>query len=92
VRWIGGGAYRRVVAPPRRPDPAPLETNDVAIVASGSVLWMVALVVLLVLKATGTGVHDWWLVMCAEGAVLGLIGVRLCQRRRNAIARDRSTD
>lgn len=54
-------------------------------------LWALALVVLLVLKAAGTGVHDWWLVMCAEGAALGLIGVRLCRRRRTAIARDRST-
>jgi hypothetical protein len=79
------------VASPRRPDPAPLETNDVAIIAAGTVLWVAALVVLLVLKATGTAVHDWWLVMCAEGAVLGAIGVRLCRRRRSAIARDRST-
>jgi hypothetical protein len=26
--------------------------------------------------------------MCAAGAVLGLIGVRYCRRRRDAMARD----
>ena len=54
----------------------------------GGVLWLVALVVLLVLKATGTEVQDWWLVMCGYGALLGLLGVRFCRRRRAAIARD----
>jgi len=73
----------------KRPDPAPLETNDVAIVAALTGLWLVALVVLLVLKATGSDIHTWWLVMCAEGAGLGLIGVRFCRRRHAAIARDR---
>lgn len=74
----------------QRPDPPPLETDDVTLVAAGTALWALALVVLLVLKATGTDVHGWWLVMCAEGALLGLVGVRYCQRRRAAIARDRS--
>ena len=77
--------------PAKRPDPAPLESNDVAIVAGGTALWALALVVLLVLRVTGTAVRGWWLVMCAEGAVLGLVGVRYCWRRRTAIARDRST-
>lgn len=66
----------------RRPDPAPLETNDVAIVAAGTLAWAVGLVVLLVLKATGAGVHDWWWQMCAMGAALGLLGVRYCRRRQ----------
>ena len=60
------------------------------IVGAGTALWAVALIVLLVLRLTGAGIHDWWLVMCAEGAVLGLVGVRYCSRRRAAIARDRS--
>jgi len=69
----------------RRPDPAPLETNDVALVAGGTALWAVALVVLLVLKAGGTEVHDWWWQMCAAGAALGLLGVRYCRRRRASL-------
>lgn len=72
----------------RRPDPEPLETDDVRIVGGLTGVWAIALVVLLVIKAAGGGVHTWWLLMCAEGAVLGLVGVRYCRRRRAAIARE----
>ncbi|MDT7572476.1 MAG: hypothetical protein QOE05_2650 [Actinomycetota bacterium] len=72
----------------RRPDPPPLETNDVAIVAGGTVAWAVACVALLIARFAGADVHTWWIVMCASGAALGLVGVRYCQRRRDAIARD----
>jgi hypothetical protein len=68
-----------------------LETDDVKIVGGLTVLWAVALVVLLVLKLAGTDVHTWWILMCLEGAVLGLVGVSYCRRRRDAIARDRSS-
>ncbi|MCU1600436.1 MAG: hypothetical protein JWO22_1145 [Frankiales bacterium] len=70
----------------RRPDPPPLETNDVAIVAGGTALWALALVVLLVLRVAGSDIHDWWLVMCGAGALLGLLGLRFCVRRQRAIA------
>ena len=75
--------------PARRPDPPPLETDDVKVVAVGTALWAVGLLVLLVLKATGaTRVEDWWLGMCAYGIALGLYGVRYCRRRHAAIDRD----
>lgn len=74
----------------QRPDPEPLETNDVAIVAGLTVAWGLALLVLGVARLAGADIRTWWLVMCACGAALGLIGVRYCQRRRDAIARDRS--
>jgi hypothetical protein len=67
----------------RRPDPAPLETNDVAIVSAGTVAWAVALVVLLVAKAAGADVRDWWWQTCLAGALLGLAGIRYCRRRRD---------
>lgn len=63
-----------------------------AIVGAGTALWVVALLVLLVLKAAGTEVHTWWLVMCGYGAALGLFGVRFCRRRHAAIARSRLQD
>lgn len=72
----------------RRPDPEPLETNDVALVAGGTALWGVALLVLLVLKATDVDIHTWWLEMCGAGALLGLIGVRQCVRRRRSLHQD----
>jgi hypothetical protein len=74
----------------QRPDPPPLETDDVRIVAGGTALWAVALVVLGIARLVGADVHGWWLAMCACGVALGLAGLRYCQRRRDAIARDRA--
>lgn len=76
----------------RRPDPEPLETDDVRIVAAGGVAWLVALAVLVVLRLAGVEVdgapvRDWWLWMCASGAALGALGVRHCRRRRAALSR-----
>jgi hypothetical protein len=70
----------------RRPDPPPLETDDVKIVAAGTVVWAVAFAVVLVMRLAGSDIHDWWLEMCGAGALLGLVGVRYCVRRRNALA------
>jgi hypothetical protein len=75
----------------KRPDPPPLETDDVRTVAVGTGLWLVALLVLVVLRVTeATRVEGWWMAMCACGAALGVIGVRYCQRRRDAIERDKA--
>lgn len=75
----------------RRPDPPVWETDDVPVVAAGTGLWLLALLVLGVLRLTGTGdVHGWWLAMCASGAALGLVGVRHCRRRQAAVDRDRA--
>lgn len=68
----------------RKPDPAPLETDDVRIVAIGTALWGVALLGLGLAALLGAQVHGWWLVMCLCGVLLGLVGVRYCQRRRSA--------
>lgn len=76
--------------PPRQPDPPPLETDDVRVVAVGTALWGVALVVLGIARLAGADVRGWWLAMCAGGLVLGGVGVGYCQRRRDAIARDRA--
>ena len=74
----------------RQPDPAPLETDDVKIIAGGTALWAIALVALAIARLAGADVHNWWLTMCACGTVLGLFGVRFCVRRRAAIARSAS--
>ena len=75
--------------PARRPDPAPLETDDVLLVAIGTAAWALALVVLVVLRVTDAAeVRDWWMGMCGYGIALGLFGVRYCRRRHAAIARD----
>lgn len=60
-------------------------------VAVGTVAWAVGFVVLLALRVgTDLRIQTWWLQMCAAGMVLGLAGVRYCQRRRAAIERDRA--
>ena len=72
-----------------RPDPPPLETDDSLLVALGTGLWAVGLLVLLVLRvATDVRIETWWLAMCGWGIALGLIGVRYCRRRHAAIERD----
>ena len=72
-----------------RPDPPPVETDDVKVVAVGTAAWALGLLVLLGLAATDTAdVSGWWLGMCGYGIALGLFGVRYCQRRRAAIERD----
>jgi hypothetical protein len=77
--------------PDRRPDPPPLESNDVRAVAAGTAAWAVGLVVLIVLRVTDAArVETWWLVMCGYGLLLGVVGIRYCQRRHAAIERDKA--
>jgi hypothetical protein len=74
-----------------RPDPPPLETDDVRTVAVGTAAWATALVVLVVLRLTdATRVETWWLVMCGYGLLLGVAGVWYCRRRQAAIERDKA--
>jgi len=74
---------------PRRPDPEPLELGDVRVVASGTSLWLLALVVLAVADLLGADVHGWWMAMCGCGTALGLLGLRFIAHR-NAPRTDRS--
>jgi len=71
-------------APPRHPDPEPLELDDTRVVLAGTVLWAVALVVLAVADVAGARVPGWWAQMCGVGIVLGLLGLRFIARRRTA--------
>jgi hypothetical protein len=67
---------------PRRPDPEPLETDDVRIVAIGTALWVLALVLTLIFRGrlSDNGNEDWvWIALA--GAFLGLIGIRHVRRR-----------
>ncbi len=77
--------------PPRRPDPEPLELHDSRVVAVGTLLWLTALAVLSVADLVGVPVRGWWLQMCAAGAALGGIGLRVLARR-DAQRSDRSDD
>ena len=68
----------------RQPAPEPLETDEVRVVAAGTLLWVLALLVLLPfagrLAAAG---RSWWLWTCLLGILLGLAGIVYCRRRRD---------
>ena len=68
----------------------PLDVDGVRTVLWGTVLWVVAFVVLLFLRddLEESG-RSWWLWTCLAGAGLGLIGFEYARRRRDAIARVR---
>jgi hypothetical protein len=62
-----------------------METDDVAIVTVGTVLWAVALAAALLLqdRLDDQG-RDSWVWVAAAGLFLGVIGVRHVRRRRVA--------
>ena len=70
-----------------------MEANDVGIVTGGTVLWLVAFIVLLPFHGwlSRTGRTDW-LWCCLAGFGLGLVGIWYCRARRDAIARSRAAE
>ena len=78
--------------PERRPAPEPMETDEVRVVAVGTALFALGLVLCLVLhdRLEDDGRGDWvWIMAC--GVLLGLIGLRTVRRRRDAL-RHAATD
>ncbi len=60
----------------RKPDPAPVTTDDRKAMLVGIALWLVALAVLLTfLTPLVTSGNSWWLWTCAAGLALGLLGL-----------------
>lgn len=67
---------------------APLDVTGVRTIAVGTLLWLLAFLVLLPfhdrLEHAG---RSWWIWTCLAGFGLGVIGVQYCRRRRRRIAR-----
>ena len=75
--------------PPRRPDPEPLETDDVKVVVVGTAMWLVALLLTVVFhdRLADDGRGDWvWITLA--GFLLGLVALRHAIRRRAAMRRE----
>jgi hypothetical protein len=74
-----------------RESPEPMEGNDVAVVAAGTIVWAVLFVVQLPFYGWyHRHGHTWFIWSCAVGAVLGLYGLWYVRARRDAIARGRA--
>lgn len=92
---MGGGYPDHMTQ--QRPDPPPLETNEVLISAIGAVAFAVAFVVLLIVPlAPG---HHWWRWVCVTGFAMGVFGCwyiprlhrgRAAAAERRAAAKERS--
>ena len=69
----------------------PLDVDAVWPVAAGTVLWFVAFLVLLPFhrRLVDAG-HELWLWTCLAGVGLGLIGLPMCLRQRNATRQSRA--
>lgn len=75
---------------PQVPPHKPVDVDGVQSVLVGTVLWVVAFVVLLFFRdELAESGRTWWLWTALAGAGLGLIGFEYTRRRRDAIARVR---
>jgi uncharacterized protein DUF2530 len=75
----------------RRPDPAPVHTDDRKAMLVGIALWLAATAVLLVfLRPLLDSGNGWWLWTCIAGLGLGLLGLIYThwKRRRDGAAGD----
>lgn len=73
----------------KRPDPPPLQTNDLLTAFVMTALWAAALGTVLLLRVTGTyDVGDLWVWVCVAGVALGFLGTPLVATQQRRIARD----
>ncbi|MFP7762045.1 DUF2530 domain-containing protein [Marisediminicola sp. LYQ85] len=72
----------------RRPDPAPVQTDDRAPMLLGTVGWLAALITLLFFAGPMIeGGNRWWLLTCAIGVALGLAGLVYAHLKRRRARR-----
>jgi uncharacterized protein DUF2530 len=81
------------VSRPERPVPPPLEGNDRLITAVITGGWVIALIVLLIIREQLPAADRWWVWVAVSGTALGLFGlayVPYLQRSRNRAAQRRA--
>jgi hypothetical protein len=80
------------VSRPERPTPPPLEGDDRLITGVITACWVVALVVLLIVRDSLPSADRWWVWVAAFGTFMGLFGfayVPYLKRSRNRVAERR---
>jgi Protein of unknown function (DUF2530) len=87
-------SHTRQVGPgERRPAPPPKEADDRLVTVIITIGWVLALVVLVIVRdALPSGVR-WWVWTCVSGVVMGLFGlwyVPFLKRRRTRMAAERA--
>jgi Protein of unknown function (DUF2530) len=83
------------VTRPRQPAPPPLEGNDQLIAAVISVGWVIALVVLLVVRSHLPASSRWWVWTCVAGIAVGVFSLwymPVLKRSRARAAERRQTE
>jgi uncharacterized membrane protein len=75
------------VTSPRRPAPPPLEGNDQLVTAVITVVWAVAVVVMLALRDRLPAGDRWWLWTCVAGVCLGIFALWYVPRMKRGRAR-----
>jgi H+/Cl- antiporter ClcA len=63
------------VASEQRPPPPPLEGNDLIITVSITAAWVVALIVLLIIRDQLPSADHWWIWVPVCGACQGVFGM-----------------
>jgi hypothetical protein len=84
------------VSSTRRPAPPPLEANDQLVTAVITAGWLIALIVLLAVRADIRPADRWWIWTCVTGLGLGVFGLlyvpHLKRSRERAARRRAETD
>jgi H+/Cl- antiporter ClcA len=75
------------VSSTRRPSPEPLEANDQVVAAVITGGWVIALIVLLVIRTDIPASDRWWIWTCVTGVGLGLFGLLYVPFLKRARAR-----
>jgi Protein of unknown function (DUF2530) len=67
--------------------PPPLEANDQLVTGVGTAGWAIALVVLLIVRASLPAGDRWWIWTCACGVAMGLFALWYVPRLKRGRAR-----
>jgi hypothetical protein len=75
------------VSSTRRPSPEPLEANDQLVTAVITGGWVIALIIMVAVRADIPASDRWWIWTCVTGVGLGIFGLLYVPRLKRSRAR-----